>query len=393
MRLRLSFALLLGIAVALGCSESPTNVPDSSEVGMAAAKGGNKGGGKNEVSLDLVEYKVVRLPAGVDPRVWDAEGREEQLPVEYVDNLLLGPGADPYAIPEWNWLYVHIVSATPLSAIMADVVLDRSRDGEWTRGEEWIHFIGPIHGHVNDDFSLSASDNEFNYAGPWDELNDNIYEYKGYMHRPWIGQVDNDFTGDRIQYPDMYDYPGNRPGSHEPDAFVFLLGTRLADGSTGGGPGDLPDMPGGADPLEYRVAKFAGPDPDKLIYALVSDISYDTRKIRGKQKTYANWSVSFPAIDFTTTPPTDRETIAATGEFVYSIAYYKTYVDGVLIGSGFRSSSPMDPIPTADFSLQVEPGTPIEFHITNVIAMHRSGFTESWDPNPAVNDLVTKFPN
>ncbi|MFC1529427.1 hypothetical protein ACFL6R_01795 [Gemmatimonadota bacterium] len=391
MRLRLPLVMLLGITVALGCSESPTNAPDSSEAGIAAAKGGIKGSNKDD-SLDLTEFKVVRLPAGVDPRIWDAEGREEQLPPEYVDNLLLEPGTDPYAIPEWNWLYVHIISGTPLSAIMADVVLDRTRDGEWTRGEEWIHFIGPIHGHVNDDFSISASDDELSYDGPWDELNDNVYEYKGYMHRPWIGQVDNEFTGDRIQYPDQYDYPGNRPGSHEPDAFVFVFGARLADGSTRSGltPSDIP---GGVDPLEYRVAKYAGPDPDKLIYAWVSDVSYDTQKVRGKMKTYANWSVSFPAVDFTTAPPTDRATIAAAGEFVYSLLYFKTYVDGVLVGSGFQSTSLDNPIPTVDFSCQVEPGTPIEFQITNVIGNHRSGFTESWDPNPAVNDLVTIFPN
>jgi hypothetical protein len=384
--------MLLGITVALGCSESPTNAPDSSEAGIAAAKGGIKGSNKDD-SLDLTEFKVVRLPAGVDPRIWDAEGREEQLPSAYVDGLVLEPGTDPYAIPEWNWLYVHIVSGAPLSAITADVVLDRTRDGEWTRGEEWIHFNGAIHGHVNDDYSASASDNELNYAGPWDELNDNIYEYKGYLHRPWIGQVDNEFTLDRIQYPDQYDYPDNRPGSHEPDAFVFTFGTILADGTSLMGPSSLPELPGGADALEYRTAKFAGPDPDKLIYAWVSDISYSTIKVRGKMKTYANWSVSFPAIDFTTAPPTDRATIAAAGEFVYSLLFFKTYVDGVLVGSGFTSTSLDNPIPTANFSYQVEPGTPIEFHITNVIGEHRSGFTESWDPNPAVNDLITHFNN
>jgi len=391
MRLRLSFALLLGIAVALGCSESPTNVPDSSEAGIAAAKGGKKGG-NNAVSLDLVEYKVVRLPAGVDPRIWDeGEGTEEQLPSEYVDGLLLGPDADPYAIPQWNWLYVHIVSATPLSTIMANVVLDRVRDGEWTRGEEYIHFIGAIHGHVNDDFSLSDSDNDLNYAGPWDELNDNVYEYRGYMHRPWIGQVDVDWNDNRIQYPDVYGYPGNRPGSHEPDPFVFLLGTRLADGSTGGGPGDLPDIPGSADPLEYRTAKYAGPDPEKLIYTRVSDLTYETRKVRGKQKTYANWTVAFPSIDFTTSP-VDRNTIDETGKNVISTVFFTTYVGGVAVQSGFTSSTSADVDYAADFSIQVEPGSDIEFHIHSVIAKHKSGFTESWDPNPAVNDLETIFP-
>lgn len=399
MKIQSIITCLLALTIATGCSDFRADITNPTEAGLAAAKGGNgkgKGGnngggddgGGGTVSFNFVEFRVDRVPAGVDPRVegWSTFFLPDN--PEYIAHLLLEEDVNP-TDNDWNWLYVHIKSATPLSFISANVALDRNRDGKKTSPLEWIHYTGAIHGHVNDDISNSPSDLPANYGGQWDDENDNVYEYKGYLHRPWIGQV-NDLYGTRIQYPDQYnypdDYPGKLPGMQELDPFVFVFGARLADGSSRSG---LRPPVTGAD----QVAMYAGPDPQKLIYALVSDVSTDTRKVRGKMKTIANWTVSFPSIAFTTLPPVDRDALinaTTTEDLVYSIVYYTIIVGGQEVQSG--SSSPILITDRyVNFSLQVDPGKTIEFRINNVIARQESGSIESWDPNPDVNDLYTQI--